>query len=167
MAAAKEKVSQSAASCTELRGKLDEAIKKEALASQKLEALRVLQEKEPADLGPAPAPTPARAPSMPSPSPPTLQQLVAAFNIDNFSASNKAKLDTMSAELGNTGKVRQILDALGIMAAEEIATQRQPQVDPACEEANCQYGGTSEQISAWEQELAKCGAFGSPTLEQH
>ena len=135
------------------------------MASQKLEALRALQEKEPADLGPAPAP--AQAPPKPSPSTPTLQQLVAAFNVDNLSASNKTKLDSLAAECGEAGKVRQLLDSLSIMAAESITAQRQPQVDFHGDEANCQYTGTSEQVSAWEQELAKCEPHGPPTLDQH
>ena len=101
-----------------------------------------MQEAEPAGLGPAPAPAPAQAPpSTPRQPPATLQQLLAAFKVDHLSGSNKQKLDNMATELGLGGasdKVRQIMDAMVIMAAETVASQPQPQQDPESEEAKCQ-----------------------------
>ena len=154
LAAARDKYSQSAASCTDLRGKLDEANRNQALASQKLEALRVLQEREPADFGPAPAPAPATASPKPDLVPATLQQIVAAFNINNFSADHTSRLESVSAGL-DAGRVREVLDVFASMAAEVVASQRQPQVALPCEEAACQYGGTPEQILA-QQDAAAC-----------
>ena len=75
----------------------------------------------------------------------------------------------MATELGLGGagdKVRQLMDAMVIMAAETVALQPQPQEDPESEEAKCQYTGTPEQVDAWQKELAKSSLQSPPTLEQ-
>ena len=129
----------------------------QALAGQKLEALRVQQEATPAAVAAAPAPQPALAPTL-APASPTpaasLQQLLAAFNVDNLSPADKQQLEATTTQLGLAGgAARQLLDTLAVLAANSLAAHRQ---QPESEEA-CQYAGTAEQLTAWQQELARSG----------
>ena len=158
IAAAEEQQVQAATSCTELRATLEDANKAQALAGQKLEALRVLQEATPVAVAAASAPTPATAPTL-APAKPTqpsasLQQLLAAFNVDNVSAADKQHLEAATSQLGLAGAAaRQLLDTMAVLAANSLVAHRQ---QPDSEEA-CQYAGTAEQLTAWQQELARSG----------
>jgi len=157
IAAAEDQQVQAAAACTELRAALEEANKVQALAGQKLEALRVLQEATPAAAATAPAPMPAPAtlaPANPATPAASLQQLLAAFNVDSLSPADKQQLEATTTQLGlEGGAARQLLDTLAVLAANSLAAHRQ---QPDSEEA-CQYAGTAEQLTAWHQELARSG----------
>ena len=99
----------------ELRGKLAEANQQESLASQKLEALRVLQEQQ-ADATPGPAARPPVA------IPANVPAAGPAFDIDALPVDSKAKLESITQGL-DPDRMRDLVSVIFGMAAEFGARQ--------------------------------------------
>ena len=168
LAAAAQQEAETSANLGPLRAQLKAATDKQALASQKLEAINIKLEQSfpapPEPVAPAAAPKPAPIPSYPTPG-----QLASVFSLDNLSPKEQDELNSASGGMGNEAKTLAV--ALANLMATRVLSLLPPAPAPQTffmgdvvpegedheahdEEAKCSYNGDSEQLAAWEQAVA-------------